>query len=89
MALLREHLDVTDDRDLLDPDSRVRAVDRAADALQAWHERGRRGARPPGRLRPHRTRRLPWHQRLWAVPAYRVIYDPDGRARRDRRAGHW
>ena len=25
---------------------------------------------------PHRTEHLPWHQRLWAVPAYRVVYDP-------------
>jgi hypothetical protein len=37
----------------------------------------------------HETRRLPWHQRWWAVPAYRLIYDPDGRQWRARRAGTW
>ncbi|MEE6258766.1 phospholipase D family protein [Plantactinospora sonchi] len=89
LSLLREHLDLTDDRELLDPDSTVRAVSRIADALHGWHEGGRRGARPPGRLRPHQTGRLPWHQRLWAVPAYRLVYDPDGRAWRHRRAGSW
>ena len=61
----------------------------AADALRDWHAGGRTGPRPPGRLVPHETERLPWYQRLWAVPAYRLVYDPDGRPWRDRRAGTW
>ncbi|AVT37891.1 phospholipase D-like domain-containing protein [Plantactinospora sp. BB1] len=91
LALLREHLDRApgDDDDLLDPDSAVDAVESAANALRDWHAGGRRGPRPPGRLVPHETSRLPWHQRLWAVPTYRLVYDPDGRAWRDRRAGNW
>ncbi|MFY1669748.1 phospholipase D family protein [Plantactinospora sp. WMMB334] len=91
LALLREHLDRPPggDDDLLDPASAIRAVDKAANALRDWHAAGRRGPRPPGRLVPHETPRLPWHQRLWAVPAYRLVYDPDGRAWRDRRAGTW
>ncbi|MDG4786140.1 phospholipase D-like domain-containing protein [Micromonospora sp. WMMD1102] len=91
LALLREHLDRApgDDGDLLDPESAVDAVEAAANALRNWHAGGRQGPRPPGRLVPHETSRLPWYQRLWAVPAYRLVYDPDGRAWRDRRAGNW
>jgi phosphatidylserine/phosphatidylglycerophosphate/cardiolipin synthase-like enzyme len=91
LTLMREHLDRADDddEDLLDPDSAVRVIDATAAALQQWHRGGRVGPRPPGRLVPHEAERLPWHQRLWAVPAYRLVYDPDGRPWRDRRSGTW
>ena len=91
LELLREHLDRADgdDADLLDPADAVRAVTEAADRLRDWVAGGRTGPRPPGRLVPHETARLPWYQRLWATPAYRLIYDPDGRPWRDRRAGTW
>jgi phosphatidylserine/phosphatidylglycerophosphate/cardiolipin synthase-like enzyme len=89
LALLREHLDQSGDAGLLDPDDTVRRVEKVAGALKDWHDGGERGPRPPGRLVPHETKRLPWHQRLWAVPAYRLMYDPDGRPWRDRRAGTW
>jgi phosphatidylserine/phosphatidylglycerophosphate/cardiolipin synthase-like enzyme len=90
LTLMREHLDRTDeDEDLLDPDDAVRAISAAADALRDWHANGERGPRPPGRVVPHETERLPWYQRVWAVPAYRLIYDPDGRPWRARRAGTW
>jgi phosphatidylserine/phosphatidylglycerophosphate/cardiolipin synthase-like enzyme len=97
LTLLREHLDraddgsedVTDDGDLADPDVTVRAVNAAADALDAWHAAGRAGPRPPGRLRPHRPEKLPLLTRLWAVPAYRLVYDPDGRSLRDRLHRRW
>lgn len=104
LALWREHLDRPDgDKtgagngdeqpdgvdDLLDPGSAVRAISAAADRLRDWHAGGRVGPRPPGRLVPHETRELPWWQRAWAVPAYRLVYDPDGRPWRDRRAGTW
>ena len=45
---------------------------------------GRSGPRPPGRLRPHRPRRLGALTRAWAVPVYRAFYDPDGRSYRAR-----
>ncbi|AGL19654.1 phospholipase D-like domain-containing protein [Actinoplanes sp. N902-109] len=89
LSLLREHLDRTGDDDLVDPESAVRAVCATADKLKEWHDGGRRGTRPPGRLMPHQPERLPWHQRVWATPAYRLVYDPDGRPWRDRRAGTW
>ncbi|WP_305786837.1 phospholipase D family protein [Symbioplanes lichenis] len=89
LALLREHLDQSDDTHLVDPESAVRKANATADALRDWHKGGRQGDRPPGRLMPHETGKLPWHQRLWALPAYRLMYDPDGRSYRDRRNGVW
>ena len=85
LRLLTEHLDRAgadgraDTDDLVDPAGAVRAAIAAADALEEWHAGGRTGARPPGRLRHHRPERLPLRTKLWAVPAYKLIYDPDGR----------
>ena len=83
LALAREHLDLPDDgsRDdeILDPARFIQLLDASADALDAWHESGRKGPRPPGRLRPHRAERLPLFTRLWATPVYRLLDDPDGR----------
>ncbi|HEX2309031.1 MAG TPA: phospholipase D-like domain-containing protein [Jatrophihabitantaceae bacterium] len=85
LRLLREHLDRDDDMaDLVDPVAAFEALQRSADELQAWHDGGRSGPRPPGRLRPHVPERLPRRHRVWAVPVYRHVYDPDGRALRDR-----
>ncbi len=89
LALMREHLDADDDKALLDPHSAVREMTEAAERLRDWHAGGERGPRPPGRLVPHETEKMPWHQRLWAIPAYRLAYDPDGRPWRDRRNGTW
>jgi phosphatidylserine/phosphatidylglycerophosphate/cardiolipin synthase-like enzyme len=93
LTLLREHLDRagdgSQDEDLLEPDTAVRAISAAAAALRDWHAGGRRGPRPPGRLMPHDPHDVPWHTKLWAVPAYRLVYDPDGRPWRDRRGGTW
>jgi phosphatidylserine/phosphatidylglycerophosphate/cardiolipin synthase-like enzyme len=83
LELAREHLDrATDgseDADLLDPDAFVAALESSSAALDAWYEGGRRGPRPPGRLRQHHTERLSRLARLWATPVYRVVDDPDGR----------
>jgi phosphatidylserine/phosphatidylglycerophosphate/cardiolipin synthase-like enzyme len=88
LRLMREHLDRapdgSEDDGLIDPATAVRAITASADALDAWHASGCRGPRPPGRLRPHRPERLGLVTRLWAGPAYRMIYDPDGRSYRDR-----
>ncbi|HEY0000060.1 MAG TPA: phospholipase D-like domain-containing protein [Actinoplanes sp.] len=89
LALMREHADSKDDDGLVDPLDAVRTMTAAAERLRDWHDGGEHGDRPPGRLVPHETERLPWHQRLWATPAYRLIYDPDGRPWKDRRAGRW
>jgi phosphatidylserine/phosphatidylglycerophosphate/cardiolipin synthase-like enzyme len=91
LELLREHLDrqAGDDADLLDPGDAVRAADAVADALDAWHAGGRVGPRPPGRLRHHRPERLGMLTRLWAVPVYRLVYDPDGRPWRARIRRRW
>jgi phosphatidylserine/phosphatidylglycerophosphate/cardiolipin synthase-like enzyme len=93
LRLWREHLDRapdgSGDGDLLDPERAVAAITGAADELEAWHAGGRRGPRPPGRLRPHRPERLAWPTRLWAVPVYRLVYDPDGRPWRLRRRARW
>ncbi|MGV0791010.1 phospholipase D family protein [Mycolicibacterium sp. XJ1819] len=88
LRLLREHLDRppdgADDGGLTDPTAAVREIVEAAEALERWYEGGRQGRRPPGRLRPHRPERIGLMTRLWAEPVYRLTYDPDGRAWRDR-----
>jgi phosphatidylserine/phosphatidylglycerophosphate/cardiolipin synthase-like enzyme len=93
LRLLREHLDRAEDGSedgaLADPRTAVAEIIAAADALEAWHASGRSGPRPPGRLRPHRPERPSRFTRLWASPAYRMIYDPDGRDLRDRLRGRW
>ena len=66
------------------PGTAVGEIVAAAEALDAWHASGREGPRPPGRLRPHKAEKLGLLTRLWAGPAYRMIYDPDGRSYRDR-----
>jgi phosphatidylserine/phosphatidylglycerophosphate/cardiolipin synthase-like enzyme len=87
LALTREHLDRTDgdDADLDKPADVFDAFAEAAHNLDAWHRNGRRGARPPGRLRPYRIQSLPRSTTMWAAPLYRYLYDPDGRPRRLRR----
>ncbi|MGY1840912.1 MULTISPECIES: phospholipase D family protein [unclassified Modestobacter] len=81
LRLMREHLDRADgdDGDLLDPDEAVAVVRRSAAALEAWHAGGRRGPRPPGRLRAHVVERPALWKRLLAAPIYRYAIDPDGR----------
>jgi phosphatidylserine/phosphatidylglycerophosphate/cardiolipin synthase-like enzyme len=83
LALAREHLDLaadgTDDEFVLDPARFMETLDERSKALDAWHQGGRRGPRPPGRLREHRPERLKFLTRLWATPVYRLLDDPDGR----------
>jgi phosphatidylserine/phosphatidylglycerophosphate/cardiolipin synthase-like enzyme len=89
LGLAREHLDRTDgdDTDLCDPVSAFQAFAASAANLEAWHTGDRRGARPPGRMRPyHMIEQSRW-TRLWATPLYQHVFDPDGRPRSLRRAG--
>jgi len=93
LRLWREHLDRaedgSEDTDLIDPDAAVAAIRDSADTLERWHAGGRTGPRPPGRLRPHRPERISALTKLWARPAYRLMYDPDGRPLRDRLRRQW
>jgi phosphatidylserine/phosphatidylglycerophosphate/cardiolipin synthase-like enzyme len=88
LDLAREHLDLagdgSEDDAVLDPERFVATLTERAAALDAWHEGGRKGPRPPGRLRPHRAERMPPVTRLWATPVYRLVDDPDGRPLRMR-----
>lgn len=81
LDLAREHLDRApgDDADLIDPHAMFDAFTSSAEALQAWHADGRRGPRPPGRLRPYTGPQVPAHLRALATPLYHTVYDPDGR----------
>jgi phosphatidylserine/phosphatidylglycerophosphate/cardiolipin synthase-like enzyme len=87
-ALSREHLGGADAE--LDSGCGVfEAFRRAAASLDAWHAAGRRGPRPPGRLRGYRRPVLrPWTM-AWARLPYRLVYDPDGRPPAMRRAGRF
>lgn len=86
IGLLGEHLGIAP-ADLVDP---VRAFDAAREAaarLDAWHEGGRAGLRPPGRLRVHRPPSVRWWMRPWGRLMYHTLVDPDGRPLSLRRQG--
>jgi phosphatidylserine/phosphatidylglycerophosphate/cardiolipin synthase-like enzyme len=90
VRLWREHTqaEVPDDV-LADPARGFDALEASAARLDAWHASGRRGARPPGRLRRHEPEPVPLWTRPWAVPLYRTFVDPDGRPRAMRQAGRF
>ncbi|MFD0146420.1 MULTISPECIES: phospholipase D family protein [unclassified Streptomyces] len=93
LELMGEHLDVEGTARqraaasdaLCDPAFAFAAFEKAAAALDAWHARGRRGPRPPGRLRRYAAPDLPAVQRVSATPLHRALIDPDGRPQRLRR----
>ena len=89
LRLWREHLDRDEgaEADLLDPKQAFEAFSAQARTLADWHETGRFGPRPPGRVMPHRLGEITRTQRIWATPLLRLVYDPDGRAWRDRVRG--
>lgn len=91
LELAREHLDRDDgdDDDLADPGGAVAAFARSAAALDAWHDGGRRGDRPPGRLRSMALPPPAGSHPLWARALYRWVYDPDARTWRERRRGRF
>ena len=81
LELWREHLGVTNDDGLIDPEEGFAAFRSSAEALDRWHAEGKNGPRPPGGARVHRLEDDPaWMQRA-AVPLYKTFLDPDGRPR--------
>jgi phosphatidylserine/phosphatidylglycerophosphate/cardiolipin synthase-like enzyme len=85
IELWREHLDRNDVP--VDPAEGFRLMSESAAALDAWHDRGQSGARPPGRLRRHRPAPVAWWARPLAESFYRLVSDPDGRPLPLRRRG--
>ena len=88
LTLAAEHLDRTPDdpesvvdamSDCVDPAGMFAAYERAAAALDAWHEGGRVGSRPPGRLRRLEPPELGPVKRTLALVPYLTMHDPDGR----------
>ena len=91
LTLAAEHLD----RDALGPDGQLEdpslvtdcvdaggmfeAFEKCAAALDAWHESGCRGPRPPGRLRRLEPPELSVPARVAALAPYLALHDPDGR----------
>jgi phosphatidylserine/phosphatidylglycerophosphate/cardiolipin synthase-like enzyme len=91
LTLACEHLgrDPLDTAGLRDASEAYETFARSAAALEAWHESGQRGPRPPGRLRPVVKRPVGRGTRIWATPTYLRLYDPDGRDRASRRQGRY
>jgi phosphatidylserine/phosphatidylglycerophosphate/cardiolipin synthase-like enzyme len=82
LTMLREHLGIDEDHDLLDPERAAETIRKNAAELDAWHDGGRHGPRPAGRLRSHpvgKEAKLPARQRWFTAPIYRSFLDPDGR----------
>ena len=81
LTLAAEHLerDVDDLDDCVEPDGMYSAFEEAAARLDAWHGGGRVGPRPRGRLRRLAAPELGLVKHALALPAYVVLYDPDGR----------
>lgn len=84
LQLMREHLDRDDDTGLVDPAQAFAEMADSARTLQDWYDDGCQGPRPGGRLRPHQPERVRRRDRGWATVVERLLYDPDGRAFRDR-----
>jgi phosphatidylserine/phosphatidylglycerophosphate/cardiolipin synthase-like enzyme len=82
LTLMREHLDLDDDDDLLDPVRAADTVRKSAAELDAWYDDGCQGPRPAGRMRSHPIGQggtLPARHRWLTAPIYRSFLDPDGR----------
>lgn len=89
LELWREHLGRTSDIELIDPGEGFRTFKEVARALDDWYAGGKKGTRPPGRVRRHEPEDLPGWVRRWAAPVYRTMLDPDGRPRDLRRANRF
>lgn len=75
--------------DCVEPSQMFARFAESADALDRWHEGGRQGPRPPGRLRRLPDPHLPLFRQALAAPWYRYLHDPDGRPYRLRCRGRF
>ncbi len=88
LALAAEHLDRDPGdppgamADCLEPSDLFATYAASAARLDAWHEDGRTGPRPAGRLRRIEPPELGLLSRAVATPLYALLHDPDGRPRR-------
>ena len=99
LTLAAEHLDRLDGvserglaetmKDCMDPAAMFDAYAAHAARLDDWHVAGRRGERPPGRLRGLPVPELDARQRRWAGPVLDLVHDPDGRPPALRRADRY
>ena len=100
LALAAEHLDRAFDpevdasdsaslrevmADCVDPADMFDVFTAAADRLDTWHDGGRQGPRPAGRLRRLQLPELGPVARAMALAPYLTLHDPDGRPRPLRR----
>ena len=67
--------------DCVDAAGAFAAFRECATALDDWHSGGRRGPRPPGRLRWLNVPDVSAPTRWWARVPLRAVHDPDGRPR--------
>ena len=82
--LAAEHLDRDQDDpldDCIDAAGMFAAYVETAERLDAWHASGRKGPRPPGRLRRLHPPQLSRRRRAAALIPYLLLHDPDGRPR--------
>ncbi|WP_310963294.1 phospholipase D-like domain-containing protein [Nocardioides terrisoli] len=99
LTLAAEHLDRLDAvhsqglevamADCADPAGMYDAFADSAARLEAWHDSGCGGPRPPGRLRPLPVPRLSLLTRAWARWPLDLVHDPDGRPTALRRQGEF
>jgi len=91
LTLAQEHLGRPqgDESHLVDHAEFFNSMAESADQLDEWHANGCNGERPAGRLRRHIDIPIDRRTRLFARPLYRLVYDPDGRPWRLRRAGRF
>ncbi len=93
LTLVAEHLDLAQDSPQLaacvDPVQMFDALAGSAARLDAWHEGGCQGPRPPGRLRRMAPPRLSPLARVGATAPYLLLHDPDGRPPSLRRSQHF
>ncbi|CAH0301967.1 Cardiolipin synthase [Arthrobacter sp. Bi26] len=83
LQLWAEHLGLDQNNPQLhDPAAGLELWNSTADALDRWHETGRRSPRPAGHVRRHTPQPVSPRQRLWADPLSRLVMDPDGRPHR-------
>jgi hypothetical protein len=81
LRLASEHAELAADDagTIVDPKEWFDQLRLRADALDAWHDHGRVGARPPGHLRRHRQEHTAPRERVALHWVHAHVLDPDGR----------